>query len=207
MVIQPLPFDVEQLPRRTSWASGDELVLGWIGGGKSLCFLEELGPVFQRLARSHPALRLKIVCDHFFALDDVPIIEKRWSLHEEGTDVASFDIGLAPLPDDVWSRGKCGTKLLQSFCAAVPVVASPVGVHREMIEPGVSGLLASTPEQWEDALERLITDESLRGRLGAAGHAYVRAHHALPDLAQRFCEQLESVVRMRSAPKAGASIR
>ena len=81
------------------------------------------------------------------------------------------------------------------------MVASPVGVHREMIEPGVSGQLASTLEEWEDALERLITDESLPARLGAAGHAYVRAHHALPDLAQRFRAHLESVVRMQPAPR------
>jgi len=194
VVIQPLPFDLERLPRRRSWSASGHVVVGWIGGGKSLPFLRSLGPVFQRLARRHPELQLAIVCDRFFELEGVRILERRWSPEREGLEVASFHVGLAPLPDDEWASGKCGTKLLQCFSAAVPVVASPVGVHREMIEPGVSGFLASSHEEWEAALEKLIGDESLRARMGEAGYAYAREHHALPVLAERFRAHLESLL-------------
>lgn len=198
VMIQPLPFDIAKYPPRTGYALHDEIVLGWIGSHKSLVFLQNLAPVFQNLAKRHPSLRLKVVCNEFPKIEGVHIIEKPWREADEGSDVQSFDIGLAPLPDDIWARGKCGTKLLQYFCAAVPSVASPVGVHTEMIGDGTRGFLAANHQEWEDAIERLIQDEALRTQLGRAGREYAEANHRLELLAERFEQALRKLCAKKS---------
>jgi glycosyltransferase involved in cell wall biosynthesis len=191
VAVQPLPFDVGRLPTRVPEPAAGRRVLGWIGGGKSLPFLEALAPVLERVGKRHPEVSLHVVCDRAFALGSLRVVHRPWSLEGEAAEVAAFDIGLAPLPDDAWARGKCGTKLLQCFCAAVPVVASPVGVQAELVEPEVTGLWARDAAEWEAALERLLRDAALRRDLGAAGRAYAERHHALSLLAPRF----ESLLR------------
>lgn len=190
VVVQPLAFDLAKYPPRESYEARSSLTLGWIGGAKSLTFLQALTPAFERLARTYPRLQLKIVCDAFFDLERVQVVKKPWRREDEGSDVASFDIGIAPLPDDEWARGKCGTKLLQYFCAAVPAVASPVGVHEKLIAGGRNALGASSLEDWERALRRLIEDASLRRALGRAGRRYVAAHHAIEGLAAQLDQYL-----------------
>ncbi len=195
VAVQPLPFDVARLPVHAAQEPatdprGHELVLGWIGGRKSLPFLRELSPVLERIGARHPNVSLRVVCDTAFALERMRLEPRRWSLASEGDEVAAFDVGLAPLPDDAWARGKCGTKLLQYFCAALPTVASPVGVHAEIVEDGRNGLLAGDHGAWEAALEQLIADARLRARLGAAGRAYAERYHDIARLAPRFEAQL-----------------
>jgi glycosyltransferase involved in cell wall biosynthesis len=210
VVVQPLPFDLAKYPPRSDYALREGVILGWIGGRKSLPFLADLAPVLRRLAGRHARLRLKVVCSEFPRIEGVPVIEKPWSEADEGPDVRSFDIGLAPLPDDVWARGKCGTKLLQYFCGAVPAVASPVGVHNELIAHGVRGWLASSHDEWEEAIERLIRDESLRAATGRAGRQYAEAHHRLETLAARLDQALRSVARgdpVGAVARGGAQAR
>lgn len=205
VVIQPLPFAIEKYPPRTSYALDNEIVLGWIGSHKSLPFLQNLAPVFQKLAKRHPGLRLKVVCNEFPKIEGVQVIEKPWREADEGRDVQSFDIGLAPLPDDIWARGKCGTKLLQYFCAAVPSVASPVGVHTEMIGDGARGLLAANHQEWEDAIERLIQDEALRAKFGRTGRNYAEQNHRLELLAARLEENLRKLCEKNPKPSCATS--
>lgn len=175
----PTSIDVSLYPVKDFAARSPRVVLGWIGGRKSLVFLKELEPVFERLHARYPETALKIVCNEFFDCPAMPVIKKEWAEPDEGADVASFDIGLAPLPDDVWSRGKCATKLLQCMAAGVVSVASAVGVHREIIEDGRNGHLARTPEMWEDKLERLIRDTEARRRMGAEARKTVERDYSL----------------------------
>jgi glycosyltransferase involved in cell wall biosynthesis len=90
-----------------------------------------------------------------------------------------FDIGIMPLPDAPWERGKCGYKLIQYMACGLPVVASPVGANVEIVENGVNGELAGTSLEWEQALERLVGDAVLRGRMGRAGRRRVEAHYSV----------------------------
>ncbi len=195
-VVLPLSFALERYARRPRVARPrEELVLGWIGGGKSLAFLRPLAPTLERLGARHPELRLRVVCDRPFELERLPVESVAWSEASEGASVASFDIGLAPLPEDAWARGKSGTKLLQYFCAGVAAVASPVGVHCELAGGGSRALLATSHEEWEQALTRLIQEPELRLRLGSAAREYARTHHAVAPNAARLATWLHALAQ------------
>ncbi len=188
--IVPTSINTDLYPERKAQET-DSITLGWIGGRKSLVFLRELAPVLEEIHERHPKARLKIVCNEFFDLSRMPVVHKEWNEAEEGADVASFDIGLAPLPDDPWSRGKCATKLLQCMAAGVPCVASAVGVHKEIIKEGENGFLAGTPEEWREALSRLCSDAGLRSALGRKARATVERDYSLRSSAPKLLEILK----------------
>jgi hypothetical protein len=157
--------------------AGLELV--WIGSASTLAGLELRRPLWERIGREVPGARLRMVCDRFLRFDALPVVEVPWSEATEGADVASADVGVSWVPDDLWSRGKCGLKVLQYQAAGLPVVANPVGVHPEMIDPGVSGFLASSDDDWVDALQRLASDLELRHRMGRAARRSLEARYSV----------------------------
>jgi glycosyltransferase involved in cell wall biosynthesis len=113
-----------------------------------------------------------------------------WSAATEIEDVADFDVGLMPLPDDPWSRGKCGFKALLYMSLGVPPVVSPVGVNPEIVSDGASGLLAGAESEWVEAVARLAADPALRERLGAAAREAVVERYSGQRWAPRFLEVL-----------------
>jgi len=115
-----------------------------------------------------------------------------WAEETEASEIQAFDVGIMPLDDTEWERGKCGYKLLQYMAAGRPVVASPVGVNPDIVEPGVTGLLARTPEEWRTALTRLRDDPGLRARMGAAGRRRVEADYSLDIAEPRLRALLQS---------------
>jgi hypothetical protein len=141
----------------------DGVVAGWIGAGGNLPYLEAILPRLAGLP-----VRVRVVCDRF--PEGVERIS--WSAEGEAAAVAGMDIGLAPLPDDDWTRGKCGTRILQYFACGLPVVADDVGVHRDLVGDG--GFLVRTPEEWPKRILELAKDPSLRRRMGAAGRARLK---------------------------------
>jgi glycosyltransferase involved in cell wall biosynthesis len=142
--------------------------LVWIGLDRNLLYLEPLRPVLARLAARHPDLRLRIVSDVWPDWPEVPVERVAWSREAEGPALRGATLGLSPLADDPWTRGKCGFRLLQYMAAGLPAVASPVGTHLEAVVDGTTGLLARSPEEWEGAVERLLADPALRRRMGRA---------------------------------------
>lgn len=189
--VLPTSIETSRYPIRETKAS-PEIILGWVGGSKSLVFLKTLSIVLDRLYERYPNLRLKIVCNEFFDCARMPVIKKQWSGAEEINDILSFDIGLAPLPDDPWSRGKCATKLLQCMAAGVPSVSAPVGVHKEIVQEGVNGFLARNDDEWIDRIGRLVENETLRRQIGQAGRQTVEKDYSVnastPKLVALFNE-------------------
>lgn len=191
--ILPTTIDADKYQIEKHSSPGPAVILGWIGGSKSLVFLKALQPMLDRIAEKHSNVSLKIVCDSFFEGAKMPIIKKQWSEADEAQDVLSFDIGLAPLPDDPWSRGKCATKLLQYMASGIPAVASAVGVHTEIIRDGVNGCLARNDAEWFDKLSRLIEDVTLRQRLGAAARQTAEQDYSVQANAPKLLEILKKV--------------
>jgi len=162
------------------------LELVWIGSSSTLQGLERRRGLWERLGREVPNLKLRAICDRFPDFGPLPIIPIQWSERTEAQEVAAGDVGINWMPDDLWSRGKCGLKILQYQAAALPVVANPVGVHREMIEPGVSGFLPRSDTEWLEAIGRLAAEPALRRRMGNAGRAAAEANYSVSVWSSRF---------------------
>jgi glycosyltransferase involved in cell wall biosynthesis len=165
------------------------ITIGWIGLAYNASYLEWLAPVFRRLQKEY-LLKVVVISSHSPVLEGVSASFKPWNYATEVEDLQVCDIGVMPLPDSEWARGKCGLKLLQYMALGLPAVASPVGVNREIIEDGVNGLLATTEEDWHRQLAKLCRDSALRGHIGHAGRATVEARYSLkqwgPKLAERY---------------------
>jgi glycosyltransferase involved in cell wall biosynthesis len=169
--------------------------LVWIGSSSTLQGLEAIAPLLGRLGRSIPGLRLKVICDRFPTFRDLPVIECPWNGQREALDLANADVGVSWIPDDLWSRGKCGLKVLQYAAAGLPSVANPVGVHPEMIRHGESGFLASTPDEWLDAVGRLVADAELRARMGQAARRRLESCYSVEAGAASWRHVLERLER------------
>jgi glycosyltransferase involved in cell wall biosynthesis len=195
VTVVPTCMDMRRYAPRGPAANRGPVVLGWIGGRKSLPFLKELDPALAMLKGLGVEAKLKVVCNEFPADCPVPVEKKTWVEAEEAADVASFDIGLAPLPDDPWSRGKCATKLLQGMAARVPCVAAPVGAHCDIVKEGENGFLASKPAEWAEKIARLAKDPALRDRLGDAARATVANEYSVQAHAPRLSALLKSLAR------------
>ncbi len=160
--------------------------LVWIGSGSTLQGLEESRPIWERLAQSNPKLRLRVICDRFPQSFPLPIVPVAWSQASEADEIAAGQIGVSWLPDDLWSRGKCGLKILQYQAAGLPVVANPVGSHCEMVQKGETGFLASSPDEWCDAVGRLAGDARLRRSMGEFARNRVESDYSITAWAQTF---------------------
>ncbi|MFL5241490.1 MAG: glycosyltransferase family 4 protein [Gemmataceae bacterium] len=169
----PTCNDPSKYPLAKHERSGQGVELVWIGSSSTLQGLEGIRPLLEDVGISWPGVRLKLICDRFMELEHLPTFQCSWLEENEADMIAAGDIGISWLPDDLWSRGKCGLKILQYMAAGLPVVANPVGVQAEMIVHGETGFLARTALEWSTAIGRLAHDPALRARLGKAGRAKV----------------------------------
>ena len=186
--VVPTCVDDELLtPGDTSRRAGGRVVIGWLGSASTLMYLESLRPALEQLGKRYGScVVLKVVCDRFPDRLGVEMVRKPWTLNDERDDLRSFDIGIMPLTDDVWTRGKCGFKLLQYMAVGVPVVASAVGVNREIIRHGENGFIADDPEAWVKLLGRLIEDVELRKRIGVQGQRSLSGRYTVSDWVGRY---------------------
>ena len=159
-------LDVDSYGVKADRPDDGKVRLVWIGSKSTLMYLQELKEVLEEIGRRFDNVVLRIICDAFFELENMEVEKVNWSLESQTVDLRQSDIGLAPLPDDNFSRGKCGFKILQYMAASLPVVASPVGVNADLVKNGVSGYNAESPEQWIAALNELIDDKDMRTRMG-----------------------------------------
>jgi glycosyltransferase involved in cell wall biosynthesis len=189
----PSPVDCDRYRPREGPPTS-RVVVGWIGDPSTTMYLLPLLPVCRRLAARHPAVRFEAVgADP--AMDLAPFRIHPWSLETELHGLGELDIGIMPLSDDEWARGKAGYKLLQYMACGIASVASPVGVNAELLGDGARGLAAVGPRDWEDALTALIEDATRRRRLAVAGRQLAEREYSLAVWAPRYRAALEAVAR------------
>ena len=174
----PTAVDVKRYPLKETKATSD-VTIGWIGSRSTLRYLDSIRPALEAIGQAKKGLSLKVVADESYALQALRVENRLWSEETEIGELLSFDIGISPLPDDPWTRGKCGLKILQYQAAGLPVVSSPVGANQEIVSPGKSGLFASTIEEWIRALLSLADNAELRARMGKAGRASVEKRYSI----------------------------
>ena len=155
------------------------LDLVWIGSSSTLQGLEQQRPLWERIAGEVNGVRLRVICDRFPDLGAMGVVKVPWAEATETESLAEGDVGISWVPDDVWSRGKCGLKVLQYQAAGLPVVTNPVGVHPEMVRPGLTGWLPSSPAEWVEAVRSLASDPDLRRRMGRAARASVESNYSV----------------------------
>jgi glycosyltransferase involved in cell wall biosynthesis len=183
------------VPRSDPPAPGGRLVVGWIGSPTTFPYLQSLSGVLRTVAERHPFILKVSGAGQPVRFPGVDVREVPWSLADEVSLFNTCDIGVYPLTDDDWSRGKCGFKAIQCMACGVPVVAAAVGVNREIIEDGVNSFLASTPAEWIEKLERLLTDAALRARMAAGGRQTIEERYSLRVTAPQLAAVLRSAVR------------
>lgn len=180
-----------------------ELRIGWIGSPSTAAYLRLVAEPLQRLARERP-IRLVVIGAEAIPSMDVPVEHHPWSASTESALLGGVHLGIMPLTDGPWERGKCGYKLIQYLACGKPVIASPVGVNRAIATPAV-GLLANNPDQWLAALRRLGADAALRRRLGRAGRARVEARYSLQLLGPMVAARLAEAAGITPAPPPSAA--
>ena len=188
--VVPTPVELDAYPELPPGERRGRTVV-WIGRPENLVYLAPLRPVFAGLAGRFEDFRLRVICSEFPDWPEVPVERVAWAEAREGADVAAAGIGIMPLTDDDWSRGKCAFKLLQYMAAGLPTVASAVGENREVTVDGETGFLARGAEAWERRLAELLAAPELRARLGAAGRERVRERYDRRVVAPRAVALLE----------------
>jgi glycosyltransferase involved in cell wall biosynthesis len=160
----------------------------WIGSSSTLRGLEAIEPLLERLGQQAPGIELKLICDRFLNLRHLRVVACPWSEANEASELAAADVGLSWVPDDLWSRGKCGLKVLQYMAAGLPVIANPVGVQASMVRHGETGFLARTEPEWIDFARTLAHEPELRRRMGAAGRRLVEERFSVEAGARLWAE-------------------
>ena len=178
--IVPTVIDLDRYPVATSNSHPHDSKIpcvGWVGQRATSSLLAPLQPLFESLSSDGLAHISAVGIDAKslgFAMDSIP-----WTEQTEVASISRFDVGIMPLVDEPFQRGKCGYKLIQYMACGLAVVASPVGVNCQIVEHGVNGFLAETPAQWEQALGTLLADAGLRQRMGMAGREKVEQQYCL----------------------------
>jgi len=193
----PTSIDLSRYSLKEDFHQEGPITIGWLGSSSTLKYLKSLLPTFEKLYQEYPYFQIKMVCDQFLESDHVPMTKKRWSLEEEESDLKSFDIGIMPLFNDLWSQGKCGLKIIQYQGAGIPVVCTPVGVNRDLVEDGVNGFYAMTPKEWEEKLSLLIKNSELRERMGREGRKRILKNYTHQACAPRLFSILDRVTKKR----------
>jgi glycosyltransferase involved in cell wall biosynthesis len=187
--IVPTPVAAAEIRNRDK-GQPNAVTVGWIGNRENLVYLRDLETVFRKVSQvCGKELFFKVICDEPLVLKDVRIKNVPWSLKREIDDLSEVDIGIMPLRDDDWSKGKCAFKILQFMSLGIPVVASAVGMNKEVVQAGVNGFLANTDEEWIRCISQLVQEDALRADLGrlckktiAAKYSYATTTPLLADI-------------------------
>ncbi len=172
--ILPTGLSIAEYNRKAQQPQNDDKIrLVWIGNKNTLKYLAEIIPALEEIGSQFDNVVLRIICNCFFDLRNMPVEKCQWSLETQAADLVTSDIGLAPLPDNRFTRGKCGFKILQYQAASLPVVASPVGVNAEYVQHETNGFIAADKSDWVRNISRLICERELRKRMGRLGCEHV----------------------------------
>ncbi len=171
----------------------ETVTIGWVGSITTIDFLKPIKNIFIQLSRKYKNINFKIVGGELSFPELSNIISKPWALSEEADDLKSFDIGIMPMPDNEWTKGKCGFKAILYMSAGIPCVCSMVGVNTEIIKDGINGFLANNEEEWIDKLSLLIENPGLRQQIGLSGRKTVEERYSLKVNTPKFLEIINEV--------------
>ncbi|HEX5885804.1 MAG TPA: glycosyltransferase family 4 protein [Pyrinomonadaceae bacterium] len=199
VTVIPTTIDTQKYLAPPPKKSSGPPVIGWTGSYSTVQHLDTLRGALKKLAERE-SFRLRVIGTPAYDCPPVDVEAMRWRADTELEDLSAIDIGVMPLPDDRWSKGKCGLKALQFMALGIPTVCSPVGVNTDIIQDDQNGFIAGTEDEWVDKLSRLLRSHELRQRLGHAGRVTVEQKYSAITQAPRVYEIFKSVLRDANVP-------
>jgi glycosyltransferase involved in cell wall biosynthesis len=199
VTIIPSTIDTEKyrVPQRKK--KNGPVVIGWTGSYSTVQHLDTMRSALKKLAEKE-SFRLRVIGPGAYECPPVDVEVRRWRADTEVEDLREIDIGMMPLPEDRWSKGKCGMKALQFMAMGIPTICSPVGVNSQIIQDNQNGFIAATEDEWIEKLTRLLRSAELRQRLGHAGRVTVEEKYSAITQTPRVYEIFKSVLRDVSVP-------
>jgi glycosyltransferase involved in cell wall biosynthesis len=189
--ILPSPVETRGIPTNNHDSSSDRTIIGWVGGAYNLHHLKLLTPVLQKLA-AHHHIQVRIVCSEGILIPSVDVRFIPWKLETQDAEIAAFDIGVMPLPDNRSTAGKCGYKALQYMAARVPPVVSDVGINREIVEDGREGYVLKNIDDYLGVLQTLIENKALRKMLGERARQKVESQYSVHIVGKQLADILSA---------------
>ena len=175
----------------------DSIDLVWIGSKSTRKYLTDALPALESVAKQHPQIRLKIIANFDLATNHLKTLPVQWSEASEATELANSHVGIAPMSENPWTRGKCALKVLQYMAAGLPVVASPAGINKDVVIHDETGYLATTEQEWINYIQRLVEDPSLRKRLGETGRKRVIENYSEDNTAKALLTSINNLYPSR----------
>jgi glycosyltransferase involved in cell wall biosynthesis len=207
--VVPTTIDTDAYRPRERYPDSSPVVIGWSGSHTTVGYLRNFDPVIRRVASLIP-IKLHVIGTPEYQLDGVTTYATEWTAPSEIAELSRFDIGVMPMPNAEWARGKCGLKALQYMGLGIPTLASPVGVNSEIIDDGENGYLPRTEDEWVERLLTLARSVRLRDSLGRAGRRTVEERYSVDVAAARVYGILEEVCerkgRQRVSQEPGAAV-
>jgi glycosyltransferase involved in cell wall biosynthesis len=174
VLIIPTTIDTYEYKKKSPFSCEDIICIGWSGSITTIQHFEHAIPFLRIINEKYKKrVKFKVIGDSSYKNEELGITGTKWDKKSEINELSAIDIGIMPLPDDEWAKGKCGLKGLQYMALEIPTIMSPVGVNSEIIIDGENGFLASTNEDWVQKISLLIENPELRQKLGTAGRQTV----------------------------------
>lgn len=200
VTVIPTTIDTQRYTVPPPKTTNGPLIIGWTGSHSTVQHLDTLRGALKKLAATEN-FRLRVIGTPVYECGPVEVEAMRWRAQTEVEDLSPIDIGVMPLPEDKWSKGKCGAKALQFMGMGIPTICSPVGVNTDIIQDDRNGFIAATEDEWVEKLTRLLRSAELRRRLGQAGRLTVEQKYSAISQAPRVYEIFEAARRHKRHKK------
>lgn len=196
VTIIPTAVDTQRyMPKKNSRIK-QQSIIGWIGTSANSKYLYRIETALSEVLRHSPQATFRIIADSEPIFREIPkdrIEFIRWSSEKEVEDMQEMTIGIMPLDDSDWGKGKCSFKMLSYMACGLPVVVSPVGMNMEVLSLGNIGIAASTQKEWVEALLELLSNEEKGKKMGRLGRMIVQEHFSLDFIAPKLADCLRKI--------------
>ena len=197
VVIIPTTIDTEHhhntIKKHVKNKAGEVVCIGWTGSHSTLPYLKNIEGALKAIQQRHN-ICFKIIADKTPQELTIPFDFEEWNIVHEIDQLQDIDIGIMPLPNEEWAKGKCAFKALQYLSLGIPCVASPVGANKNVVLHGQTGFLAESKNDWIEALERLLFDHALRSRLGEAGREHVMQYFSVISQQNTYVRKIKTLM-------------
>ncbi|TND07718.1 MAG: group 1 glycosyl transferase [Bacteroidetes bacterium] len=196
VVIIPTVIDTEKYRREQVQKQSDRIVIGWTGSLTTIKHFEYAIPILRELKKKYgDRIAVKVIGDGSYINEELGIRGIAWNAKDEVAQLSDISIGIMPLPDDEWTKGKCGLKGLQYMALGIPTLMSPVGINTEIIRDGENGFLPASLDEWVEKISMLIDSEELRTKTGEAGRKTIEEKYSVKAWENELLAQLTKVIR------------